>query len=79
MLGSKNRKKVYHINLLKKWYRGESEETAYMVHVKDSESGEELEDVPPWREEGGSKYMVGGKLCTEQREQLEVLLQQVQE
>ena len=79
MLGSKNRRKVYQVNLLKKWDRGESEETAFMVHVKDSESGEELDDVPPWREEGGSECMVGEKLCTEQKQQLEVLLQKVQE
>ena len=51
MPGSR-RRKVYHINLPKKWYRGESEETACMVHVKDSESGEELNDVSSWKEDG---------------------------
>ena len=35
MPGSSSRRKVYYITLLKKWYRGESEETACMVHVKD--------------------------------------------
>ena len=39
----------------------------------------ELDDVPPWRKEGGSECMVGEKLCTEQRQQLEMLLQKVQE
>ena len=33
MSGSRRRRKVYHTNLLKKWYRGESEETACMVYV----------------------------------------------
>ena len=77
MPGSRHRRKVYYINLLKKWHRGESEETAYMVHVKDSESGEELEDdLPSWKEFGGLECNVGDQLCTEQMGQLEVLLQQ---
>ena len=79
MPGSRSRRKVYHINLLKKWYRGESEETACMVYVKDSESGEELDDVPSWKEDGGSECMVSEQLDTEQREQLEVLLQKYQD
>ena len=79
MPGSRSRRKVYHINLLKKWYRGESEETACMVHVKDSESGEELDDVPSWKEDGGSECTVSEQLDTEQREQLEVLLQKYQD
>ena len=31
-----------------------------MVHVKDSESGEELDNVPSWKEDGGLEYTVGG-------------------
>ena len=52
-----------------------------MVYVKDSESGEELDDVPSWKEDGGSECMVDeqSSLCTEQKEQLEVLLQKYQD
>ena len=68
------------MNLLKKWCRGESEETACMVHVKDSESGEELDDVPFWMEDNGSECTVGDEqVCLEQRGQLEVLLQKYQD
>ena len=78
--GARSRKKVYHINLLKKWYNDESEETACMVqvHVDNSGTGDELNDVPSWREDDGSKYVVG-KLCVDQSEQLKVLLQKYQE
>ena len=50
------------------------------VHVDNSESGmgEELDDVPSWREDDGSKCVIG-KLCAGQREQLEGLLQKYQE
>ena len=33
MPGSRRRRKVYHTNLLQKWYKGESEEIACMVYV----------------------------------------------
>ena len=74
MPGSSSRRKVYYIALLKKWYKGESEETACMVHVKDYESGVELDDVPVWKEDGSSECTMGEQLCTEQRGQLETLL-----
>ena len=36
------------------------------VYVKDSESGEELEDdVLSWKEDGSSERTVGKQLCTE--------------
>ena len=69
MPGARNRKKVFHINLLKKWF--EPEETAFMVG--NSEIGED-DDIPSWRENGGSKFTVSEKLTTEQRRQLEILL-----
>ena len=37
------------------------------LYGKDSESGEELNDVLFWKEDGGLEYTVGEKLCTEQR------------
>ena len=46
------------------------------LYGKDSESGEELNDVLFWKEDGGLEYTVGEKLCTEQRRQLEVMLQE---
>ena len=55
---SRSRRKVYYINLLKKWYKGQSKETACMVQVKDSESGEELDNVPSWKKDGGLEYTV---------------------
>ena len=44
---ARSRKKVYCINLLKKWYNNESEDTACMVqvHVDNSGTGDELDDV----------------------------------
>ena len=74
MPGARNRKKVFHINLLKKWF--EPEETAFMVG--NSEIGED-NDIPSWRENGGSKFIVSEKLTTEQRRQLEVLLKKFQD
>ena len=79
---SRNRSKMYHISLRRNvteesqrrqlvWYT--------ILHIKDSESGEALDDVSSWREEDGSEYMVGAKLCTEQRKQLEALLQKYQD
>ena len=58
--GARSRKKVYHINLLKKWYNDELEEMACMVqvHVDNSGTGEELDDVASWREDDGSKCVV---------------------
>ena len=50
-----------------------------MVHIKDSESGEELDDVPFLKKDGGLECMMGEKLCTEQREQLEMLLHKYQD
>ena len=50
-----------------------------MVHVKESESVEELNDVTSGKEDGGLECMLGEKLCTEQREQLEGLLQKFQD
>ena len=47
-----------------------------MVYIKDSESAEDFDDVLSWKEDGGSEYTVGEKLCTEQRGQLEVMLQE---
>ena len=50
MPGVRNRKKVFHINLLKKWF--EPEDTAYMVvNLEISED----DDIPSYRENGGSK------------------------
>ena len=74
MPGARNKKKVFHINLLKKWF--EPEETAFMVG--NSEIGED-DDIPSWRENGGSKFTVSEKLTTEQRRQLEVLLKKFQD
>ena len=80
--GARSRKKVYHINLLKKWHSDEAQETACMIHVhvdnSESGTGEELDDVPSWREDDGSKCVIG-KLATEQRKQLEGLLRKYQE
>ena len=80
--GARSRKKVYHINLLKKWYSNEAQETACMVHVhvdnSKSGTGEELDDVPSWREDDGCKCVIG-KLCAGQKEQLEGLLRKYQE
>ena len=41
----------------------------------------ELDYVPSWKEDGGSECIVGeqSSLCTEQKEQLEVLLQKYQD
>ena len=69
MPGARNRTKVFHINLLKKWF--EPEETAFMVG--NLEIGED-DDIPSWRENAGSKVTVSEKLTTELRKQLEVLL-----
>ena len=56
-LGARSRKKVNHINLLKKWYNDEAQETACIiyVHVDNSGMGEESDDVPSWREDDCSK------------------------
>ena len=48
------------------------------VHVDNSGTGDELDDVPSWREDDGSKRVVG-KLCADQSKQLEVLLRKYQE
>ena len=65
--GSRSRRKIFHINLLKKWY--ESEETACMV--RDTEAEEDLDDIPSWKENIDSKITINGKLSTKQREQLQ--------
>ena len=61
--GSRSRRKIFHINLLKKWYK--SEETACMV--RDTEAEEDL-DILSWKENFDSKFTINGKLSTKQRE-----------
>ena len=72
---SRSRRKIFHINLLKKWY--ESEETACMA--RDTEAEEDVDDIPSWKENIDSKITINGKLSTKQKEQLEVLLQKYQD
>ena len=72
---SRSRRKMFHINLLKKWY--ESEETACMA--RDTEDEEDVDDIPSWKENIDSKITINGKLSTKQKEQLEVLLQKYQD
>ena len=69
----KEQKETFHINLLKKWY--ESEETACMV--RDTETEEDLDDIPSWKENFDSNITINGKLSTKQREQLEGLAAEV--
>ena len=38
-----------------------------------------MDDVPAWKEDGGSECTMGEQLCTEQRGQLETLLQKYQD
>ena len=74
MPGIRNRKKVLHINLLKKWH--ESEEIACMV--KDVDAEDDIDDIPSWRDDGVSKMSINEQLTTKQREQLEALLREYQ-
>ena len=67
---SRSRRKIFHINLLKKWY--ELEETACMA--RDTEAEEDIDDIKSWKENIDSKITISGKLSTKQKEQLEVLL-----
>ena len=72
---SRSRRKIFHINLLKEWY--ESEDTACMA--RDTEAEEDVDDIPSWKENINLKITINGKLSTEQKVQLEVLLQKYQD
>ena len=74
MPGTRSRKKVLHINLLKKWQ--ESAEIACMV--EDVSAEDDLDDIPSWRDDEVSKMLINEQLTTEHREQLEALLGEYQ-
>ena len=68
-------KRIYHINLLKKWETPITDCYA----AEESAEGEE-EDIPDWRpQQGSDKPNIGQQLTEQQREEMEELISEFQD
>lgn len=68
MEDKKKRRKIFHVNMLKKWYP--SEATSFWA-VEEAESDlDEEESIPTWKGECGAVPTISTKLTEQQKEQL---------
>ena len=76
MPGKRKRKKIFHVNMLKKWYP--PVDTSYFCEEIFSEEGDaEDKDIPVWKEvESQTTPTIGKHLSKDQRGQLNKLLKQ---
>ena len=75
MPGKKKRKKIFHVNMLKKWYP--PADTSYYCEEITEEGDAEDKDIPVWKEvEQQTTPTIGRHLSKEQNDQLRKLLKQ---
>lgn len=68
MKDKKKRRKIFHVNMLKKWYP--SEATSFWAVEEAKSDLDEEESIPTWKGECGAVPTISTKLTEQQKEQL---------
>ena len=68
MKDKKKRKKIFHVNMLKKWHQPDAK--SFWTTEEVESASEEEESIPTWKGECGTVPVISTNLTEQQREQL---------